>query len=108
MLSDDPELELQSPGPPNTLPTPLTSFVGRDRQRREVGKLLRERRLITLLGPGGVGKTRLAIAVSDEALAEFADGVWWVDATHAAGAGAVAAELAKVIGLVTSSRRRRA
>jgi DNA-binding SARP family transcriptional activator len=56
MLTDDPALELQSPGPPNTIPTPLTSFVGRDRQRRQVGKLLREHRLVTLLGPGRGGQ----------------------------------------------------
>ena len=99
ILREDPDLVLLSSGPPSSIPTPLTSFVGRDRQRREVGTLLREGRLTTLLGPGGVGKTRLAIAVAGEALPEFAGGCWWVDATHAAAAGAVAAELATVIGV---------
>src|SRR5688500_14862377 len=42
------------------LPTQLTTFVGRERERAEIGRLLAESRLLTLTGPGGIGKTRLA------------------------------------------------
>lgn len=51
-----------SPGP--SLPVPVSSFVGRSREIREVRRLLKVERLVTLLGPGGIGKSRLAIAVA--------------------------------------------
>ena len=54
----------------------LTSFVGRAAAVREVAGLLEERRLVTVTGPGGVGKTRLAGAAAGRAAARFADGVW--------------------------------
>jgi predicted ATPase/DNA-binding NarL/FixJ family response regulator len=64
--------------PANNLPLQLSSLVGRDRERTEAGMLLAERRLLTLTGPGGSGKTRLALAVANDAAEEFEDGVWWV------------------------------
>jgi predicted ATPase/DNA-binding SARP family transcriptional activator len=57
----------------------LTSFVGRDREVAELGRLLAERRLVTLVGPGGAGKTRLALEVGDADPARTADGVWLVE-----------------------------
>jgi predicted ATPase/DNA-binding NarL/FixJ family response regulator len=59
----------------------LTPILGRDREIGEVGALLRRPavRLLTLVGPGGVGKTRLALAVGEEVLAAFPDGVHFVD-----------------------------
>src|SRR5688500_3848422 len=66
--------------PPVQLPVPLTSFVGRERQIAVVGDRLRNPgvRLVTLTGPGGVGKTRLALRVAEEVAADFPDGVWFV------------------------------
>jgi non-specific serine/threonine protein kinase len=63
------------------LPTPFTSFVGREREIEEITALLRQphERLLTLTGPGGVGKTRLALAVAREVAAAYPDGVWFVD-----------------------------
>jgi predicted ATPase len=62
------------------LPRPASSFVGREREVAEVGELLRdEARLVTLTGPGGSGKTRLAIAVAAELVPDFRNGVFWVD-----------------------------
>jgi non-specific serine/threonine protein kinase len=63
------------------LPHPLTSFVGRAREIVEINQLLAHARLITLIGAGGCGKTRLAIRVASDLAAEnrFANGVWWVD-----------------------------
>jgi predicted ATPase len=61
-------------------PQPLTSFVGRERELRAVGDLLRDEtvRLLTLTGPGGVGKTRVAMLLAADLAPEFADGVVFV------------------------------
>lgn len=64
---------------PGNLPTPLTSFVGRDAQITELIALGGQHRLVTLTGVGGVGKTRLSIQVAAELTPQFADGVWLVE-----------------------------
>src|SRR5437867_4408786 len=64
---------------PNNLPAQLSSFVGREREIAEVRRLLGATRLLTLTGPGGVGKTRLALRAAEEALAAYPDGVWLVE-----------------------------
>ncbi|MER3556132.1 MAG: hypothetical protein C4331_17800 [Meiothermus sp.] len=61
------------------LPLPATSFVGREREVGKVSQLLTSARLLSLLGPGGCGKTRLALAVAAEAEYQFVDGVCWVE-----------------------------
>ncbi|MBO2462194.1 BTAD domain-containing putative transcriptional regulator [Actinomadura violacea] len=67
------------PGPARTnLPAQLTSFVGREEESRRLGKLLRESRLVTLTGPGGAGKTRLAGETAGAFLDDMPDGVWFV------------------------------
>lgn len=75
-----------SPAELTNLPTPLTSFIGREREIAAVGELLLgdgtlpgRCRLITLTGPGGSGKTRLAIQVARSLLPKFLHGVWWID-----------------------------
>jgi predicted ATPase/DNA-binding SARP family transcriptional activator len=65
--------------PPDNLPLELSSFVGREREVAEIKGLLAERRLVSLIGPGGCGKTRLALAVAHEMVEGFEDGVWWVE-----------------------------
>jgi len=64
---------------PNNLPRQLTSFVGRAREIVEVKRLLSTTALLTLTGPGGCGKTRLALQVAAELIDEYADGVWLVE-----------------------------
>src|SRR5687767_14086533 len=61
------------------LPDPLSSFIGRETELREVGRLLEGTRLLSLTGAGGSGKTRLAIESARRAHARFADGVCWVE-----------------------------
>jgi predicted ATPase/class 3 adenylate cyclase len=64
-------------GRPNNLPAQLTSFVGRS-QLTQLVELLGRSRLVTLTGPGGTGKTRLAIQAAAEALEAYPDGTWFV------------------------------
>ena len=65
--------------PPDNLPLQLTSFVGRGREISEVKWLLDVHRLLTLTGPGGSGKTRLAFEVAAGVVEGFEDGVWVVE-----------------------------
>ncbi|MFC9338321.1 BTAD domain-containing putative transcriptional regulator [Streptomyces sp. NPDC057020] len=84
--------------PRGNLLTPLTGIVGRDAAVAEVRGLLAERRLVTLTGPGGVGKTRLALEAAGQAREEFADGVWLVEFAGARG------ELAEVVAAALALR----
>ncbi len=61
------------------LPDPLSSFVGREGELREITRMLDGTRLLSLTGAGGSGKTRLAIEAARRAHGRFADGVWWVE-----------------------------
>ena len=61
------------------LPPQLTRLIGRDAALAELTSLLWQTRLLTLAGPGGAGKTRLAVAVAEAVQADFIGGAWWVD-----------------------------
>jgi len=61
------------------LPSPLTSFVGRAAERAALAAALEAHRLVTAVGPGGVGKTRLALSVVTEVAGRYADGAWYTD-----------------------------
>lgn len=63
----------------NNLPAQLTSFVGREEEIADVRKLLGRTRLLTLTGPGGIGKTRLALQIAAEMLTDYRDGAFFVD-----------------------------
>jgi predicted ATPase/DNA-binding SARP family transcriptional activator len=71
----------------HNLPVRLSTFVGRGRALAELSGMLGHRRLITLTGPGGCGKTRLAVEVAQRALARFPDGAWLTELAAAAGPG---------------------
>jgi len=79
------------------VPSYLTSFVGRDADLRALRRLLKESRLVTLVGPGGAGKTRLAAELVRRDSGRWPDGAWWVDLTRvdesAAVAGAIVTEM---------------
>src|SRR5687768_288913 len=62
--------------PITNLPTSLTSFIGREKEQQEIVSLLDKYHLVTLIGPGGVGKTRLSIQAAQGVLESFSDGVW--------------------------------
>ncbi len=84
---------------PNNLPQQATSFIGRERELDEIRERLASARLVTLLGMGGLGKTRLSLQVAAEAMAEFPDGAWFVDLSPIRDAALVAAEAAQVLGV---------
>jgi predicted ATPase/class 3 adenylate cyclase len=71
--------------PPHNLPTPVTSFIGRVAEQERLRESLGTHRLVTVVGVGGAGKTRLAVQVARDLVSQYPDGVWFVDL---AGAGA--------------------
>ena len=77
----------------------LTSFVGRADDAQRLDGLLGEYRLVTVTGPGGVGKTRLACEVARRAAARFADGVWLVELAAVRDPALVPATVAAVLGV---------
>ena len=64
---------------PNNLPVQLTSFVGREAELAELRPLVSEHRLVTLVGAGGCGKTRLAVQLAAEVAERYPEGVWWAE-----------------------------
>jgi predicted ATPase/DNA-binding CsgD family transcriptional regulator len=94
-------------GPADSLPVPLTSLVGRAADVIAVGDLLRreEVRLVTLTGPGGIGKTRLAIKVAESVAAEFPDGVWFVPLAQLRNPALVTQAIGRALGLDESGQR---
>jgi hypothetical protein len=64
---------------PNNLAQQLNSFVGRDHEMDQVRQLLANSRLLTLLGMGGLGKSRLSMQVAAVVLEDYPDGVWFVE-----------------------------
>jgi predicted ATPase/class 3 adenylate cyclase/Flp pilus assembly protein TadD len=68
-----------APGARHNLPRAISSFIGRDREVAELAELLETARLVTLTGPGGCGKTRLAIEAASASLPVRPDGIWFVD-----------------------------
>ena len=81
------------------LPSPPTSFLGREKDMAEVAALLAETRLLTLTGAGGVGKTRLAIHVADQIAPNHPDGVWLVEFAAVGDPRAVGHAVAGVLGV---------
>ena len=81
------------------LPSPLTSFVGRVAERAALAAALAAHRLVTAVGPGGVGKTRLALSVVTEVAGRYADGAWYADLVPVTDPAMVAPAIAAALGL---------
>ena len=98
ILRTDPSLELPSVTPSNLAAQP-TPLVGRQREVAEVRDLLCTKRLLTLTGPGGVGKTRLALEVASETVDNFPDGVWFVSLAAVRDSGLLLPTVAQTLAL---------
>jgi predicted ATPase/class 3 adenylate cyclase len=90
---------LDNPSLLNNLPTQVSSFIGRDEELADVRRLISAHRLVTLTGPGGVGKTRTALQVAAGLLDGSGDGVWFVDLAPLGDPDLVAATVANVLGI---------
>jgi predicted ATPase/class 3 adenylate cyclase len=90
---------------PNNLPSQMTSFVGRERELAEVEALLGKTRLLTLVGVGGLGKTRLSLQVAADALDHYPDGIWFVELAPLQDARRVPQAVASVLGVKEDAGR---
>lgn len=90
---------LRGGGGPNNLRLHTTPFVGRETELEEVRTILGEQRMVSVVGPGGMGKTRLAEQAAGDLLAEYGDGVWFVDLSSLADPGLVGRTSALALGL---------
>ncbi|MEZ0240801.1 MAG: adenylate/guanylate cyclase domain-containing protein [Chloroflexota bacterium] len=90
---------------PNNLPTQLSSFVGREAELEEAGRLLAANRLLTLTGPGGTGKTRLSLQVAANAADDYPDGIFFVALETVREPALVAARLLSAVGLPETGTR---
>jgi len=98
ILAQDPAIAAAPPAPRRgNLPSRTTSFVDREHELVEVADLLRAQRLVTLTGPPGVGKTRLALEVARSVEDQIADGVWLVEMARASGDLSVVRLLAQAL-----------
>jgi len=100
-----PSLEEQFPplrsldSTPNNLPQQPSSFVGRHGAIAELRELLGRHRLLTLTGPGGIGKTRLALQLAADVLDDYADGVWFVELAPLSDAALLPQTVARALGV---------
>lgn len=84
---------------PHNLPAATTSFVGREPEQARLAELLAGHRLVTVVGAGGAGKTRLAVQVAGALVDSYPDGLWFVDLAAVADPGLVAVTVAGALGL---------
>jgi predicted ATPase/class 3 adenylate cyclase len=83
----------------HNLPAPPSPFVGRRHEQAELARLIDSYRVLTLVGPGGAGKTRLALEVARTCIDSFPDGVWFVDLATVSDPVLVAVSVAEVLGV---------
>jgi len=84
---------------PNNLPQQLNSFIGREREMREIRALLAANRLVTLQAMGGIGKSRLSVQLAAEVLDEYPDGVWLVELAALSDPREITQAVASVLGV---------
>lgn len=98
---------LETSDPTSNLPVPLTLFIGREKELEATCALLRQEdvRLVTLTGPGGAGKTRMALQVANRMLPSFADGVYFVALAAINNPPLVIAAIARTLGLMEVGNR---
>jgi len=87
------------------LPHPLTDLIGREDERIDIATCLRHSRLVTMVGPGGIGKTRLALAIAGEEEAKYHGGAWFVALDALAEGEQIASQIANVLGVKDETGR---
>ena len=92
-------------GTPNNLTQQLNSFIGRERELVEIKQMLASNRLVTLLGMGGIGKSRLSMQLAAEVLDDFPDGVWFVELAALTDPSSVPQAVASVLGVKEEAGR---
>jgi transcriptional regulator with XRE-family HTH domain len=97
------ELAASARRPRTNLPGPLTRFIGHEKDIVQVQELIASQRLTTCIGPGGVGKTRLALQASTEGLKLFEDGVWWIELAPLSDPARLIGALATTLGVRESA-----
>ena len=100
--SDFPPLESLD-AVPNNLPLQLTEFVGRDQELADAARLLGDTRLLTVMAPGGAGKTRLGIQVAADLASDYPDGVFFVGLADIGVGGDIVQSIAESVGVALSS-----
>jgi predicted ATPase/DNA-binding SARP family transcriptional activator len=89
--------------PPHNLPYQISTFIGRERELDEVTHLIAAHRLVTLVGTGGIGKTRLSLKVGERLLREYADGIWLIELASLSDPALVPQTVAKLFQLLEKS-----
>jgi predicted ATPase/DNA-binding winged helix-turn-helix (wHTH) protein len=106
VLAFTPPVQAQPPPPErHNLPAESSSFIGREVELAEIANRLASRALVTIAGPGGVGKTRAALKLGAELLPRFRDGVWFVELAPLADRAMVAEAVCRVLGAQAASGR---
>jgi len=102
-IEQTPAVRTAVPRSSGHLPAPVTSFVGREHERKEIAKAIARSRLVTLAGTGGIGKTRLALQVAANVRARFVDGVWLADLGALTDGQLVLSRIAGALGVADDS-----
>ena len=90
---------------PNNLPTQLTSFIGREQDVVEARRLLRGTRLLTMTGPGGIGKTRLSLQLAADVVHDFPDGVFFVPLSAVQNPELIPSTIIDILGVTVGGNR---
>ena len=91
--------------PAGNVPATVAALIGREIELADLGALLESHRLVSIVGAGGVGKTRVGLALADRLRNRFADGVWWVELAALSDPNLVAESIARTVGLHLAAGR---
>ena len=94
------ETQIETVSPKHNLPLQLSSFIGREKEQAEVVDLLAKHRLITLVGAGGIGKTRLSLEAARAVLNAFPDGVWFIELARLSDPALMPQAIVTTLGLI--------
>jgi predicted ATPase/DNA-binding SARP family transcriptional activator len=92
--------QLQTSAPKYNLPVQLTMFIGREKEHNDIGRLIAKYRLVTLIGPGGIGKTRLSLQIGQSLLNNYPNGVWFIPLESLTDEDLVPQTVASLLGIV--------